>query len=84
MRVIILLVSATSAGVFFSRQEEYSTPRGRLGWTRLKPTLTVKPGVIPWVLPVFITGGLAGHCLHYDPERHTTLAFTERVLPGVL
>jgi hypothetical protein len=35
MRVIILLVLATSAGVFFSRQEEDLAPRDGLAWTRL-------------------------------------------------
>jgi hypothetical protein len=46
MRVIILLVLATSVGVFFSRQEEGSTPRGGLAWMRL---------VIYWLFTITIS-----------------------------
>jgi hypothetical protein len=46
MRVIILLVLATSAGVFFSRQEEGSTPQGGLAWTRL---------VIYWLFTIVVS-----------------------------
>ena len=46
MRVIILLVLTTSAGVFFSRQEEGSTPQGGLAWTRL---------VIYWLFTIMVS-----------------------------
>jgi hypothetical protein len=46
MRVIILLVLATSVGVFFSRQEEGSTPRGGLAWTRL---------IIYWLFTIMVS-----------------------------
>jgi hypothetical protein len=46
MRVIILLVFATSAGVFFSRQEEGSTPQDGFAWTRL---------VIYWLFTIMVS-----------------------------
>jgi hypothetical protein len=46
MRVIILLVLATSVGVFFSRQEEELAPRGVLAWTRL---------IVYWLFTIMIS-----------------------------